>query len=42
MRSFLFLFTGPAVSSLTVDRRKLVLGIQTAMTIVVFAFAVAC
>src|SRR6266446_7952307 len=43
MRSFPFLFIGPlaGVFADRVDRRKLVLGIQTAMTVVVFAFAVA-
>jgi MFS family permease len=43
MRSFPFLFIGPVAGVFAdrVDRRKLVLGIQTAMTIVVFAFAVA-
>ena len=43
MRSFPFLFIGPlaGVFADRVDRRQLVLGIQTAMTVVVFAFAVA-
>ena len=43
MRSFPFLFIGPLAGVLAdrVDRRKLVLVIQTALAVVVFAFAVA-
>src|SRR5215467_15259305 len=43
MRSFPFLFIGPlaGVFADRVDRRKLVLVIQTALAVVVFAFAVA-
>src|SRR5262245_5835070 len=43
MRSFPFLFIGPLAGVLAdrIDRRKLVLGVQTAMAVVVFAFAVA-